>query len=270
MVSFLFWNLNKAAIAHRVARLASRLDVDVLILAECAIDPADMLQALNGTDGPLYCFPPSPSQKLHFFTTFSAAATIEVFNDPTGGLSIRKLLIGRDPGILLAAVHFPSRVNWEAIDQTLEATTLAHDILQAEDRVGHHRTILVGDLNMNPFDAGVAGATALHAVMTRDLARRGEREVRGKRYPFFYNPMWGHFGDRTAGPPGSYYLRASKPLNYYWNTYDQVLLRPELMDGFLDVRILDSDGQEPLVTSHGLPREADGSDHLPIFFRLNL
>ncbi len=136
--------------------------------------------------------------------------------------------------------------------------------------MAHRRTILVGDLNMNPFDAGVVGAQALHAVMTRQLARREEREVMGRAYRFFYNPMWGHFGDRTSGPAGTYYHHASNPGNLFWNMYDQVLLRPDLMDQLIELQILISDGQDDLVTKGGLPKKTDGSDHLPILFRMNL
>src|SRR5690348_3237137 len=106
-----------------------------------------MLQALNGTGGPRFSFSPGGSQKLCLFTTYPAAAAIEVFNDPTGGLSIRKLFIGPDPGILLAGVHFPSRVPWSVEDQTLEATWLAEDIRQTEDRVDHHRRPLSKNLS---------------------------------------------------------------------------------------------------------------------------
>jgi hypothetical protein len=146
---------------------------------------------------------------------------------------------------------------------------LAQIIQEVEGKRWADRTVLVGDFNMNPFDAGVVSAHALHAVMTKDVARRGSREVRGEEYPFFYNPMWGCFGDRTAGPPGSFYLGASKPVNYFWNVYDQVLLRPGLMDSLRELAVLDSDGVESLLTASGLPQTSSGSDHLPLFFQLD-
>jgi hypothetical protein len=52
--------------------------------------------------------------------------------------------------------------------------------------------------------------------------------------------------------------------------FDQVLLRPSLMDSLAELRILDSDGQGPLVTERGRPRSSTASDHLPILFRLDL
>jgi hypothetical protein len=270
LVSFLFWNLHKHPLQDRVARLASAHGVDVLMLAECELDSNEMLAALNGLGGGSYCFPFSAGNKIRVFTRLPESSLTDAFNDPLGGLTIRRLMVGEPPGLLLAVVHFPSRVNWDQDDQTMESTALAADIIRTEDESEHRRTILVGDLNMNPFEPGVVGAHALHAVMTRSLARREERDVKGRPYRFFYNPMWGCFGDRTAGPPGTYYFQSSKPVNCFWNIYDQVLLRPSLMDALEELRILESDGHDRLLTPRGLPRKSTVSDHLPLFFRLNL
>lgn len=114
-------------------------------------------------------------------------------------------------------------------------------------------------------------AGGLHAVMSRDLLERrdGERTVRGVGYSLFYNPMWGVLGDRTPGPPGTYYRASSESVNYFWNTYDQVLLRQELMSHLRDVLVPDNDGVNSLLTAAGLPDKVSGSDHLPLVFRLD-
>jgi hypothetical protein len=49
-----------------------------------------------------------------------------------------------------------------------------------------------------------------------------------------------------------------------------VLLRPALMDVLVELRILDSDGQETLLSDRGRPRSSDTSDHLPLLFRLKV
>jgi endonuclease/exonuclease/phosphatase family metal-dependent hydrolase len=59
---------------------------------------------------------------------------------------------------------------------------------------------------------------------------------------------------------------------YFWNTFDQVLLRPELLDRF-DIKLLvvpTTAGQTPLVTSDGRPNQDLASDHLPVVFELDL
>jgi hypothetical protein len=105
--------------------------------------------------------------------------------------------------------------------------------------------------------------------MTRALAARERRTVRGHDYRMLYNPMWGLFGDRpSAGPPGTYYRSSTGTVNYFWNMYDQVLLRPAVAGAQAELRILDTDGTDTLLTPRGLPDQAAGSDHLPLLFRL--
>jgi hypothetical protein len=179
--------------------------------------------------------------------------------------------LGKPPGILLAIAHFISKNNSSPGEQAMLAVELAKEIIRVEDTIGHERTLLVGDLNMNPFEEGVTGAPALHAVMTRRLAERRERVVQGTAYRFFYNPMWGFFGDRTDGPPGTYYHRAATVGDLFWQMIDQVLLRPALMHLIHDLVIMDSIDSESLLTQPaGLPNDAACSDHLPLAFRLNL
>src|SRR5262249_46617094 len=138
----------------------------------------------------------------------------------TDALSARMAIwsvdVGRPPGVLLAAAHFISKSNASPSEQALLAVETAKEIAYVEDAVGHERALLVGDLNMNPFEDGVIGENTLHAVMTRKLAEKINRTVQGKAYRFFYNPMWGSFGDRTSGPPGTYYHRAPSLAELFW------------------------------------------------------
>lgn len=150
------------------------------------------------------------------------------------------------------------------------ASQVSEKIRKVELENGTSRTVLVGDLNMNPFEKGVASADGLHAVMTRDIARKGKRKVVRDSYPFFYNLMWGRFGDTTEGPPGTYYRRGSEPTEYFWNTYDQVLVRPDLLDSFDDksVKVLTEFGGTSFLRKSGIPDQSRVSDHLPLLFAL--
>ena len=47
----------------------------------------------------------------------------------------------------------------------------------AETKAGHTRTILVGDLNVNPFEVAVVGAHGLHAVMAKQVALKNINRV---------------------------------------------------------------------------------------------
>jgi hypothetical protein len=281
MISFLFWNLmgnqsatwtyRSMALRTHLVRMVSSADIDVLLLAESKFDPEEIVVALNGQGAGDYCYPASNSHRIHLFTRFSAARLTDVFNDSSDGrLTMRRLITPSGVDILVAALHFQSQMAWTSDDQALQATVTQRDICDAEDREGHQRTVLVGDLNMNPFDLGVVGAQTLNAVMTRDLARNEERTVAGRSYRYFYNPMWGCFGDRTPGPAGTYFYSASSPHSYFWHLFDQVLLRPALMDKLVELRILENDGFESLLTERKRPRSSEASDHLPLLFRVDL
>ena len=161
-----------------------------------------------------------------------------VISDPLGGWAGFRIRPVGATGFNLFVAHLPSKLHATADDQQLATAELARDIADAEDR-HDTRTLVVGDLNANPFEASLAGAGGLHAVSCREVARREERTIRGRPYRLFYNPMWGVFGDRTPGPPGTYYRSAGGAVNYYWNVYDQVLLRPALMDSLSDLPCAD-------------------------------
>lgn len=254
------------------ARAVAERDVDVLLLAESGVSDDEMVASLKATTGDDYSSLSFEADKIRLFTRLPISAWRRRQTDALSArMAIWSVRVGRHPGILLAVAHFVSKNNTSPGEQAMLSVELAKEISRVEDGVGHERTLVVGDLNMNPFDEGVTGSPALHAVMTRKLAERMERVVQGTPYRFFYNPMWGLFGDRTDGPPGTYYHRAATVGDLFWHMLDQVLLRPGLMDLLHDLVILDTiDGEHLLSRQAGLPRDTVCSDHLPIAFRLEL
>jgi hypothetical protein len=271
MPSFLFWNLKgKESIGPIIANLAWQYDVDVLMLAECKIEPGPFLTTLNRPNDSKYHYVPrNTCKKIEIFTRF-ASNFIESIHEENR-LTIRRLRLHGQTDILLAVGHLPSKMHRRNTSQSGPCIRLAKSIERAEEEVGHRRTVLVGDLNVNPFEDGMVMAEGLHAVMTRGIARKETRKVDGVTYPFFYNPMWSLFGDGSPGPPGTYYNWRTEDNVYFWNMFDQVLLRPDLLDMFNNesLQILDSVGKISLVDDNGLPRK-EISDHLPILFELNL
>jgi hypothetical protein len=105
----------------------------------------------------------------------------------------RHLRLPGKPEVLLFAAHFGSKLYRSDESQALAATVFSKEVRVAEKRAGRARTLLVGDLNLNPFDSAMVGAEGLNAVMTRELALRESREVDAREYPFFYNPNVGPF-----------------------------------------------------------------------------
>lgn len=262
---FLFWNLNRKPLAALIADLAEEHGIDLIILAECEIDPATMLRTLNRTSTRFHSIT-SGCQYITIYSGFPGQFVQTAYESKR--VSIRKLeLPARDP-VLLVAVHLPSKLHRSGESQAREFQDLAGQIEMEEQKAGHRRTILVGDFNVNPFEASMAGG--LHSVMSRQVASRGTRKVDGREYPFFYNPMWCHFGDAVSNIAGSYFYDAGEHVNHYWNMFDQVLLRPELAARFDSARlsILKAIGSLSLVRPNGRPNRKVGSDHLPLLFEV--
>jgi hypothetical protein len=125
---------------------------------------------------------------------------------------------------------------------------------------------------MNPFEKGVVGAAGLNATMVRSQAEKEVRTVHQREYRYFYNPMWRHFGDGQKEPPGTYHYDKSDHITYFWNIFDQVMVRPSLLPNFETDRteIVDRVGSVSLLTHAGIPDRKVGSDHLPLLFSMKL
>lgn len=272
MKTFLFWNLYKQPLQESIYRIANVHQVDIIILAECTIDPATLLLTLNRAGSADYHYAPSLGcPKLQIFTRFPDDFFPPVLE--ADRLTVRQLKTpSMAEDILVAAIHFPSKVNWEEADQAVESPFYSDFIQQAEKQVGHQRTIVIGDFNMNPYEKGMVNASGFNAVMSRTIARNRERVLQGRHYPFFYNPMWSLMGDLSPGSPGSHYYPPSGHGSYYWQTFDQVLIRPDLLDTITSdsIAILDNDGEKTLLSRRGQPDKSWASDHLPLLLRLTI
>jgi hypothetical protein len=256
--TFLFWNVQMKPLGPMVERLAAEHGVDVVVLAE-----GERVHAPQK-----FKRVPDSGHRLRLFDRTGSVWRHRVTEQLSGWVGYRVEPVGREPYNLFA-VHLPSPLHAEVWDRINTASRLKNDLLRVEG-LGDERTAVVGDFNCDPFDPSLMTITGLHSVSCRGVARRGQREVRSEPYRFLYNPMWGVFGDRTPGPPGTYYRSAGQAVNYHWNVFDQVLLRPALMDGLADLRVLTTVAGESLLTASGLPDQAAASDHLPILFRLDI
>ena len=272
MIKFLFWNIGKKRLEASVGRLVREHDIDVVALVECEVPTDDMLAVLNDAEERAFSPGMTELDDVAVFARLGERSFRTVREDPATRLSIRHLTLPSGTDIFLAVTHLPSKLHWREDSQCHLCIQLADRISGREKGVGHTRTVLVGDLNMNPFESGVVSSLGLHGTMTRRVARRKSRTVLKRQYPFFYNPMWGHFGDGLDGPPGTYCNSRAEAVCHFWNMFDQVLVRPSLLDAFDNdhLKILDTLGGDSLLTARGLPDKSAASDHLPIVFGLEL
>ena len=269
-MNLLFWNLNKKDLLGELPALTRQYDVDILILAESNLADVSVLTALNSGQKRNFLLPLNLSERLSIYTRFIRKSVIPVSD--AGGISIKHIVPPLGPDFILVAVHLPSKLHFNEIDHTMLSVRLSEMICEAEQKVGHERTVVFGDFNMNPFENGMVSADGLHAVMDRRIALKKERTVQGKARSFFYNPMWSRLGDMSNGPPGTYHYAKSEQACLFWNSFDQVLLRPSLLEFFSDqnLEVVTRFNGTNLLKETGQPNKQHFSDHLPIFLHLPL
>jgi hypothetical protein len=269
MASFLFWNVRGKELLDEIATASLENEVDVLILAEYPFNPvsASLLEKLNV--GPrVYTCPFDPSPKLTFVSRYPVGSLTPIYDE--GGISIRQVTPPLGLEVLLVALHMPSKLYMSKEEQAINSVRLAEAIAAAETKVGHANSVVIGDLNMDPYEDGMVSADGLHGVMDKSIALELSRTVGGKVRSFFYNPMWSRLGDETThGPPGTYFRRGGQ-ISPFWHTFDQVLLRPSLLEYYSPsaLRVITRIGDRDLLRAGRI--DASVSDHLPVLLRLEV
>jgi endonuclease/exonuclease/phosphatase family metal-dependent hydrolase len=305
VITFLFWNLESKKLkrcrqrpndpdcpeeyrrlAALLARMALSRKIDVVVLAESVIPPEMILDHLNA-DEVIYYLATDSNRRFTVFTAFSpeffeSIPTFDANRSASKSPAHSRISVWRmkPPAlhpILLAAVHLMDVRSSGGPEGQYDPARFAADALRTiEHGEGHEHTVVIGDFNMNPFHRGMVSPSSFGAAMTRHLAR--QKPIVGlSKQTLFYNPMWDRFGDTTEGPPGTFYYGSDDP-EFHWNTLDQVLIRPQLLDRF-DSKLLEildygvpGDEKTRLRTKgrHGAPHKEFASDHLPVLFNLNL
>ncbi|WP_375067572.1 endonuclease/exonuclease/phosphatase family protein [Stenotrophomonas lactitubi] len=265
-LNFLLWNTGGKAPDAEIGQLAKDCQAHVVALCEYNGDGSGALRALLAIDSSFALTPPMGCARVKLFTTFPPAS---MDHGPEADRYTVKQL--SPPGIApltLCLAHLPSKRNADDVDQIHFANLFKSDIEEGERRFGHTNTIVMGDLNMNPFDDGMTSALGLNAVPCLALASKEKRTIHGKDHHFFYNPSWNLLGDFQK-PAGTYFYSSPGTSAHYWHTLDQVIVRPSIAPRFVaaSLRIVTTAGTFELTGRNGRPST---SDHLPITFSIDM
>ena len=173
-----------------------------------------------------------------------------------------------DNKYILACLHLPSKVYAKRLKKDIAIRRIIEEIQRYEKLLKIDKTIIVGDVNENPYEIGCLGADKFHGIPVYQDAMRKYRTIMDERFEMFYNPMWNLFGDFSF-PPGTYYYRGNEVINSFWNIYDQVMIRPCIRDFFIDseLKILCETKNRKLIDKNNHPSKKI-SDHLPIIFEI--
>lgn len=274
MVTLLFWNINRKPLTALLRQLVDEHAPEVVALAECTIAVDVLLNAVKVAGGPTYRISPDaaggPAARLVLLTRLPHSSISAL--PGSDKCAIRHLKPPLSADLLLVALHLISKLHTDGseMEQAMLATRLRPLIGAAEQLVGHQRTVLMGDLNMDLTEPGVTSSETLHATTNRWLAERGLRKVYGEERPVFYNPLPHVLAPAGPGPAGTYYHRAGGTSPPRWRTFDQVLIRPDLLPNFSyeNVAVLITAGKTSLLDKAGRPNRQLGSDHLPLLLKI--
>jgi hypothetical protein len=271
-MKFLFWNTHRRDLLSHLSRLAANTGADVILLAENPSAPAVMEAELSAGAGKTFAHVSTPGCMR--VNVYSSLATGElspaVASQRFAIVRLKSSIYGV---VLLTVAHLPGKLRYSASTQRRVASDLAEEIRREERKSNTKLSMVMGDLNMNPFDPGLVEADALHGVCSQRVAESLPRIINGKRYPMFFNPSWSLMGDGTGSrPPGTFHRKTNDNDCLFFHVLDQVLIRPGLIPALVPggLRIVSNDGAESLVTAGDVPRKAGISDHLPILFELAL
>lgn len=272
--SFVIWNTKRKSLYDQVSDLAHEQTADLIILIESTAVPSQMINYLEIKTNQKFYYHKNTMQfengHLYFKYENSEVRTLTEHKR----YSIKEIKTCSEI-FNLVIVHLPSKNNWgNSADHDAMCTVLIRDIDYFEKDNGHKKSIIVGDFNMNPFENGLINATGLHSVMDREIAETKSRNIYDKEYEFLYNPMWSYLGTKGKGiVNGTNYHNTGKYLNYYWNLYDQILIRPDLLKYFDEDKleiITEINGTSLTKRVKETTRIEDSiSDHLPVRFKLN-
>ena len=173
-----------------------------------------------------------------------------------------------DNEYLLACLHLPSKLYADKVKRGIAISRIVEDLQTYEENLGIEKTIIVGDINENPYEIGCLGAIGFHGIPVYKDTMKKYRTIMEESFKMFYNPTWNLLGDFSF-PPGTYYYSGNEVENSFWNVYDQVMIRPCLRAQFVDdeLKILYETKSGKLIDTNNRPDKSI-SDHLPIIFEI--
>lgn len=252
----------KKDLSSYICSIAASTNADVVILLESPVSPQVILQALRQNVSQDFYYPRASEFDLRFHCfcrdpklDLSEAHSAKRFN-------VRKLQIGAH-ATLLALVHGPDVRNYDYARRQEFIYNMVTQLSYVKKNNNIDKLILLGDFNLNPFDEGMNLATGLNAMMTKACVKPRQRTYLEEKYDFYYNPMWGLFGDTIEGPSGTIYDTSNQG-PYGWSMFDQVILHHSVVEHFHAVKILTEAGATSLMNRMGRPDSTNVSDHFPI------
>ncbi len=259
-LNILFWNLGKKNNAQYLADCIKEWQIDLIVLSE--YENLDVSFVLNDLKNDYWhVLGKGGCDKITLIARNKVAVTIKREQSRYALYSIEC----NNTKFNLVGTHLQDRRNCDPAQRIAVIARLMNDLKNLEDSSKCKKSIIIGDLNSNPYDAELLQMNAFHAVLFKDVIKNAEtRTVDGIQYRRLYNPIL-HFLSEDTKNYGSFYDThgSSSPT---WHCLDQVLVSKALADAIVLLKYLREINGTSLI-SRIMPRK-EISDHLPLFVQM--
>jgi len=272
MVAFTFWNIDNTDeprdLAEPLVRLAIETQCDILATAETGDAHAGLESFLQAACDENFRHLTSLPCRVHIWTRLGRDRIRRVESEPSLYESFELLSASLGPALLVFA-HLrskPGRHPTREWADTLEFVAALRALEGRRNASGG--TLVLGDLNLHPYDVAMRYPDALNSVASRQVVVASPRRTyRKTTHDRFYNPTWNLLGDAN-GPPGTHYWRNGRE-EVGWYVLDHVLLGAKLAPRLhlSSLRVVTTIGPDTLVAADGTMAR-QWPDHLPLTFEL--
>ncbi len=274
----MFWNVNGRGNEFCSTLYSLAQNVDILLLTESKIEDSEIKKNIGLEKVPYKSGFYETELTPRLYTKIPLTKIEHYSSAPSKRMVFYNLQTVEYGEIIIAGIHFPSKATYHGQTQLSLATTYSNWLYEIENQRKHTQTVLFGDFNMNPFEAGMIEPQAFNATLLYDVAKQGQRTFHFQKFYYFYNPMWNWLGDReyksgTPKLPGSFYYKTTDDVTQiYWNVFDKVIIRPSIIDAidYATIKIHEVIPVSTLIRQDFNKRPDNFTDHLPLTFNLKI
>lgn len=167
---------------------------------------------------------------------------------------------------IVCGVHLQDRRNSTSNSRKDTIRNIISYIESEERETNCDNTIIIGDLNSNPYDTEIIGFDGFNAVLFKDIIFQNEYRIHEeKRLRRFYNPILNYISEEN-NMYGSFY-DSSHDDTPVWHCLDQALFRKSLANSIIEIEYLRKIESKSLMNR--VKPNSMISDHLPLYVRID-
>jgi len=252
-LNILFWNLHGNDNVERINHLLIDHDIDVAFFSEFESNSLDSCnKSYHVVENKSLCEKVSVVAKNHIEVSVKAGGSRYII------LSCKLDMCD----YILVGLHLNSNIHSGPEERKSTIRYIVDDIKDVESELNTNNTLVIGDFNCSPFDSEMTQKDTFNCVLYKGIIMENDMVKHEKReYKRFYNPMLDYISEKEQRYGSYYYSCGINTL--YWYTYDQVILRRELVDKLKKVVFCKEINKSSIVSNQGIPIKGI-SDHLPL------